>query len=120
MKAFIAACLILAVLITGTAVNGALLRDRLTALTDAVLSLPESPTADGDPAQAHARWDALMPLLSLTVSEAKTDPVTRAFGDLTAGWESGDTGVYAAARARLIQLLRQLRHAESFAWDNII
>ena len=120
MMAFIAACPILTVLIAGTAVNGAVLQEQLNALTDAVLSLPEPLTADGDPAQVRARWDALLPLLSLTVSETKTDPVTKAFGDLTAGWESGDAGLYTAARARLILLLRQLRHAESFAWDNII
>lgn len=125
MKAFIAACLILFLLIGSITANGIVMHDRLSGIIDAVLVLPEQlPTEtrneNPDAAALSALWQDTKPLASLTVSAARIEHVERALGTLHAGWDARDDALYRQARAELLLLLTRIRAAESFSLDSIL
>ena len=125
MKAFIAACLILVLLIGSVAANGIVLRGRLTAAIDGVLSLPESlpqtPRAE-TPAAARlsACWDMTRPLAAFTVSAARIENVNRLLQSLYAGWDAGDDALYRESRGELLLLPMRIRATESFSLENLV
>ncbi len=125
MKAFIAACLILALLIGSITANGILLHDRLTAVIDALLTLPEQlPPGNRSENLSAGRlaetWEEARRLATLTVSAARIESVNRALAALYAGWDTRDDALYRESRAELLLLLTRIRAAESFSVDNIV
>lgn len=125
MKVFVAAVLILLLLTGGVCVNGVFLHNRLGALIDAALLLPDA--VDADAAQyaeaigtLHPLWEETRPITMVTVSAARIEAIDRAMADLEAGWETEEDTAYRQARAELILLLRRLRAIESCSFSAVI
>ena len=125
MKVFVAAVLILLLLTGSVCVNGVFLHNRLGALIDAALLLPD--TVDADAAQyaeaidaLHPLWDKTRPITMITVSALRIEHIDRAIGNLQAAWETGDDTAYRQARGELILQLRRLRDIESCSISAII
>ena len=125
MKAFIAACLILLLLIGSITANGIVMHKRLNAIIDAVLTLPDKLPSEARPESLSAAtlsdlWEKTKPLAALTVSAARIESVDRALRTLHAGWDAENDTLYRQARAELLLLLAQIRAAESFSIESIL
>ncbi|MBQ8747774.1 MAG: DUF4363 family protein [Clostridia bacterium] len=125
MKVFVAAVLILLLLTGGVCVNGVFLHNRLGALVDAALLLPDA--VDADAAQyaeaidaLHPLWDETRPITMITVSALRIEHIDRAIGDLQTAWETGDDTAYRQARGELILQLRRLRDIESCSISAVV
>lgn len=125
MKAFVAACLILLLLIGSVTAHGIVIHGHLGDTIDAVLSLPdrlpektrqETPEA----VRLSSLWDDTKLLTILTVSAARIESVERALRTLHAGWDARDDALYRQARAELLLLLTQIRASESFSIESIL
>ncbi len=125
MKVFIAASLILLLLIGSVIGNGIFLHDRLSKMIDAGLLLPESVftnETEFDEAMTAlgAVWDDVHPIAVITVSSARIEHIDRAIDNIKAGWEAEDDAAYRQARADLLLLLRRLRAMESCSFSAVI
>ncbi len=125
MKVFIAAVIILLILITGVCVNGIFLHDRLCEMIDAALLLPDTVEADAALyteaiGVLHPLWDKTRPITMITVSALRIEHIDRAIGDLQTAWETGDDTAYRQARGELILQLRRLRAIESCSFSAVV
>ena len=125
MKAFIAACLILLLLIGSVSAHAIVIHAHLTDIIDTVLALPEqlpeetrreSPDTD----RLSSLWDDTKTLAILTVSAARIESVDRALHTLHASWDARDDALYRQARTELVLLLTRIRAGESFSIESIL
>lgn len=125
MKAFIAACLILTLLVVFVTANGILLRAQLDGVIACVQSLPDelpqNRPADGQKITSLLNaWEKTRRFAVLTVPAARTEEVTRALYSLRAAWDGGEETLYRQSRGELLLLLEQLRADEIFSVENIV
>ena len=121
MKSFLASCVLLALILTTTAVNHHFLAQTTEELCACAAALPESPDADENTVRAYADelqriWTENRTLFSLSVPASRMERVERAIGAIAV---SGDED-YAAARAELMLTLRRLRETELFSLHGIL
>lgn len=125
MKAFIIALSLLAVLITGTALNCLYVEN----ITDRLLTLEEDfPLKNEDgkssPAavitRARELWEESFPYLEFGANMRYLNAITTAFDNLAVYYENGTVADYEAARRQLVEALKTLKHSDSLSFGNII
>ncbi|MGM9652684.1 MAG: DUF4363 family protein [Eubacteriales bacterium] len=125
MRSFIAACLILAAVVSCTSVNKVYLHRQTSEMSRIAEALPVTPDAeDRNTEEAVIRlrciWQEHQFVMSLTVPNSRTDKIERALNNLDAGWRSMDEALYLSAREELLLALQKLHEAEDFSLSGLL
>ncbi len=125
MKAFIAACLILLLLVGGVTANAFFMDARLSEAAEYLLKLPTAPDEEGLPfpregTELLALWTRTRKIAAVTVTAKTLENIDRAFDRLQVGWNAADDVLYEEARAELHLLLLRLYEMETFLLSSIM
>ncbi len=122
MKGCVAAAVVLCVVILLVAINAVYVRRVADNLCDRLEALPEHPDPTTTPdavAAIRRRLEAHTTTLSLSVNFALPDRIGESLCALEAYAREGDGAQYAATRAVLLDLCRDLSRAERFDLENL-